>query len=240
LPPEPSVEGKRGRPAANRYDVEFIGDRKLRDSSRRGVAATVLAGRRERRSDEREGLEIVAGPGGLEVLDAVAVEALLGEFFDVDDLGGDEDGGLALLVGDGDFDEGLRIIVFGALEAHAAFGHVFAGDDFVAAFGMTNAGGISDSDARVLATIDAREGGFFGSRWRHGEDGATRLTLRLVSKLPSGLRAGGVNCARGRSDGLRQGRVVLRGVVRLSVERRWCSGRNGRRCGRSRWRRSGI
>src|SRR2546428_11316986 len=55
-------------------------------------------------------LEGVAGLGGFEVLDAAAEEALLGEFFGEDDLGGDEDGGLALMVGDGNFDEGLRII----------------------------------------------------------------------------------------------------------------------------------
>jgi hypothetical protein len=47
-------------------------------------------------------------------LDAAAEEALLGEVFDEDDLGGDEDGGLAGVVRDGDFGrkrerEGLRL-----------------------------------------------------------------------------------------------------------------------------------
>lgn len=112
-------------------------------------------------------------------MDAVAEEALLGKFFDEDDLGGDEDGGLAGLVGNGDVDEGLREIVLGALEADAAFGHVLAGDDVVSALGMTDTGGVIDLDARVFAAIGAREGGFFGNRRSHGEDGRARLADRV-------------------------------------------------------------
>ena len=91
-------------------------------------------------------------------MDAVAEEALLGEFFGEDDLGGDEDGGLAGLIGDGDVDEGLRIIFCAALEAQAAFGHVFALHHVVAAFGMADAGGVADLDARMLAAIGASRG----------------------------------------------------------------------------------
>src|SRR5882762_7663394 len=53
---------------------------------------------------EFPGLGIGAGVGACQVLDAAAVEALLGEFFGEDDLGGNENGGLTGLVGDGDFD----------------------------------------------------------------------------------------------------------------------------------------
>ena len=154
-------------------------------------------------------------------MDAVAEEALLGELLDEDDLGGDEDGGLALLVGDGDIDEGLGVIVFGAFEAQAALGHVLALDDVIAALGMADAGGVSDFDARVFAAIDARRGGFFLSGRRDGEDGA-----RFISRLS----------ARGASTGLRR-RRDLRGIMRLSVERR--RSRSERNCGSGR-RRKGI
>jgi hypothetical protein len=140
-------------------------------------------------------------------LDAVAEEMLLGEFFDVDDLGGDEDGGLAFLVGDGDFDEGLSVVVLGALEAEAAFGHVFAGDDVFAALGVADASGVVDFDARVLAAVGGRGGGFFGRGWRQGEDGGAGLVLVLRGnpRLPSGLRAGRENGGCGRSSGFRRG-----------------------------------
>ena len=87
-------------------------------------------------------------------MDAVAEELLLGEFLDEDDLAGDDDGGLAFFVGDGDVDEGLSVIVGAAFEAEAAAGHVLAGDDVVAALGMADAGGVADFDAGVLAAID--------------------------------------------------------------------------------------
>ena len=83
---------------------------------------------------------------------------MFGERFDEDDPGGDEDGGLAGLVRDGDFDEGLRVILLAALEAETAFGHVFAGDDVVSALGMTDAGGVADLNARVFAAINGRGG----------------------------------------------------------------------------------
>jgi len=120
-------------------------------------------------------------------LDAVAEEALLGEFFDEDDLAGDEDGGLAFLVRDGDLNEGLGVILFGAFEAQAALGHVLTGDDVFAAIGMTDAGGVADFDARMLAAVGAREGGFIGSGGRQGEDGGVRLPS-VVRRNPSWLR----------------------------------------------------
>ena len=111
-------------------------------------------------------------------MDAVAEEMLLGEFLDEDDLGGDEDGGLAFFVGDGDFDEGLRVIVRAALEAQAAFGHVLAGDDVFAALGMMDAGRVGDFDARMFAAVDARRGGFFLSGRREGEDSGAAGEMR--------------------------------------------------------------
>src|SRR5216684_8002537 len=144
------------------------------------------------------GLEIVAGPGGFDVLDAAAEEALFGEFFDEDDLGGDENGGLAGLVGNGDFDEGPGVIVFAALEAQAALGHVLAEDDVVSALLIANAGGVADFDAGVFAAIDALRGGFLLIGRRHGEDGR----LRLADMVTGWVGAGGV------SSGLRGARVL--------------------------------
>ena len=133
---------------------------------------------------QRGTLEEVAGLGELEVGDAVAEEALLGEFLDEDDLGGDEDGGLAGCVGNGDFDEGAIVVTLVAFEAQAAFGHVFADDDVIAAVGMVDAGGVTDLDANVLAAIDARMRRFL--RGRNGEDGGSRLTERL--RVGGGIR----------------------------------------------------
>jgi hypothetical protein len=157
---------------------------------------------------------VVAGLGGFEVFDAAAEEGLFRERFDEDDAGGDEDGGLAGVVGDGDFDQGLGVILLAALEAQAALGHVLAGDDFVAALGMTNAGGVGDFDARVPAAIGRRGGVCCGNGGRHGEDGGARLAGRVDS-------GGGVS----------------RGIVGLCVERR--SGRGGRRDGNGGWRLDG-
>ena len=125
-------------------------------------------------------------------MDAAAEEGLFGERFDEDDPGGDEDGGLAGLVGDGDFDEGLGVVPLAALEAQAAFGHVLAGYDFVSALGMTDAGGVADLNARVLAAIDARDGGFFGNRGRHGENGGLRLPDRVPDRAGAGEKEGGL------------------------------------------------
>ena len=119
-------------------------------------------------------------------MDAVAEKALLGKRFGEDDLGGDEDGGLAGLVRDGNFDERLRIIFCATLEAQAALGHVLTLDDVVAAFGMADASGVADFDARVLAAIGARRGcgwlrsggGLVWRRRRHGEDGSPIFGLR--------------------------------------------------------------
>jgi len=128
-------------------------------------------------------------------LDAAAVEALLGEFFGEDDLGGNENGGLAGLIGDGDFDESPGVIPLAALEAQAAPGHVLALDDVVAALGMADAGGVGDFDARMLAAIGARRGRrggrFFAGRRRHGEDGGEGLSDRV------GAGSGGVGAGSG-------------------------------------------
>lgn len=89
------------------------------------------------------------GFGELEVGDAVAEKLLLGEFLEEDDLGGDEDGGMAGNVGNGDFDEGAVVVALAAFEAQAAARHVLAGDDVVAAVGMADAGGVADFDGRA-------------------------------------------------------------------------------------------
>jgi len=122
-------------------------------------------------------------------LDAATEEALLGEFLGEDDLGGNENGGLAGLVGDCDFDEGLGVIPLAALETQAALGHVLALDDVIATPGMADADRVGDFDARMLAAIGARRSGLFVSRRSHREDGGLRLCWRLASRL----RAKGIN-----------------------------------------------
>jgi hypothetical protein len=48
MPPDPSVDDKRGRETATCYGVEFIGDREEAGGGMRGVAPTVLVGGRAR------------------------------------------------------------------------------------------------------------------------------------------------------------------------------------------------
>ncbi len=155
------------------------------------------AGRREEKKRSRletgvpgrKRLEIGAGLGGPEVLDAAAEEALLGEFLGEDDLGGNENGGLAGLVGDGDLDEGLGVIPLAALETQAALGHVLALDDVIAALGMADAGGVGNLDAGMLAAIGMRRGRLFASRRRLGDLVRTAACGSAGSSLRgSGLR----------------------------------------------------
>ena len=65
-------------------------------------------------SGQTRGLEVVGGFAELEVGDTVAEELLLGEFLEEDDLGGDEEGGLAGCIGNGDFDERAVVVTFAA------------------------------------------------------------------------------------------------------------------------------
>src|SRR6266446_2091008 len=69
---------------------------------------------------------------------------------------------------------------------------VLAGYDFVSALGMTDAGGVADLNARVLAAIDARDGGFFGNRGRQGENGGLRLPDRVPDRAGAGEKEGGL------------------------------------------------
>ena len=131
---------------------------------------------------------------------AVAEELLFGEFLDKDDVGGDEDGGLAGSVGNGNFDEGLLKVTLAAFEAQAAAGHVFALHDvvFVEA-GAVDARGVVDLDAGMLAAIGLRCNVLL--RRRQGENGDAGLAAgpreRLSDKIGGG-RASGVNrCLRG-------------------------------------------
>ena len=150
------------------------------------------------------GLEGVAGLGGEEVLDAAAEEALFGEFLGEDDLGGDEDGGLALLIGDGDFDERLGVIPLSALEAQATLGHVLALDNVIGALGMADTGGVADFDARMLAAVGGRSGGLLGSWRKRGEDGGLRLAFRATWKRAWRLAdRAGASRRSGRSGGWR-------------------------------------
>ena len=128
------------------------------------------------------------GFGELEVGDSVAEELLLRKLLGEDDLGGDEERGLARRVGNGDIDEGAVVVALAAFEAEAAARHVLAGDDVVAALGMTDAGGIVDPDARVLAAVDAGSVRFAGGR--QGEDGCARLVTSRGLRWSRGLRQG--------------------------------------------------
>ena len=89
-------------------------------------------------------LEGSTGLRGLEVLHAVAIELLFGELLNKDNLRGNEDRRLPLLVRNSDIDERPDVVVFAALEAQATFGHIFADDDVIAALGMADAGVVSD------------------------------------------------------------------------------------------------
>lgn len=129
---------------------------------------------------------------GLEVLHAVTEKLLLGELLDKDDLRGHKDRGLAGMVRRRDFDERVRIILLAAFEAQAAFGHVLAKDNLIAALGMANASGVADFHARVLTAVDGGRGGFF--RRRHRKYGGARLFklfgIGPVSGRGSGSEAG--------------------------------------------------
>ena len=116
-------------------------------------------------------------------MDAAAEEALLGELFSEDDLRGNENGGLAGLIRDGDFNERLGVIALAALETQAALGHVLALDDVIGAPGNANAGGVIHFDARMLAAIDARRGGFFAGERRRREGSGLRFALGITAKL---------------------------------------------------------
>ena len=138
------------------------------------------------------------GFGELEVGDAVAEELLLGKLLDEDDLGGDEDGGLAGCVGNGDFDEGAFVVALAAFETEAAARHVFAGDDVVAALGMADAGGVADFDARVLAAIDLGD-----IQLRRGRLERERQGCDCPEALHDKVGAGGIHRGLGRSRSLR-------------------------------------
>jgi len=116
-------------------------------------------------------------------LDAAAEEALLGELFGENNLRGNEDGGLAGLEGHGNFDKRLGVIPLAALETQAALGHVLALDDVIGAPGNANAGGVIHFDARMLAAIDARRGGFFAGERRRREGSGLRFALGITEKL---------------------------------------------------------
>ena len=116
-------------------------------------------------------------------MDAAAEEALLGELFGENNLRGNEDGGLAGLEGHGNFDKRLGVIPLAALETQAALGHVLALDDVIGAAGNTNAGGVVDFDARVLAAIGARRGGFFAGERRRCEGSSLRFALGITARL---------------------------------------------------------
>ncbi len=162
-------------------------------------------------------------------MDAAAVEALLGEFFGEDDLGGDENGGLAGLVGDGDFDEGPGVVTLAALEAQAALGHVLALDDVVAALRMADAGGVVHFDAGMLAAVGASGGrGWLRSGARYGEDGGLRFADG-VGRGAEEVRAGGDRVStRIGAGGAKVGGRIQRELRRLSVIRGWRRGVKGR------------
>jgi len=58
--------------------------------------------------------------------DAVSEEVEAGKFFDADDAGADENGGLAGIIGDGNFDSRVRFVTMAAAKTEAAFGNVVA------------------------------------------------------------------------------------------------------------------
>jgi hypothetical protein len=81
----------------------------------------------------------------------VAVEAGGGDGLGEDDADGDEDGAGAGSVGDGDFDAGALGVLIAAAEAEAAFGEIFADDDFLLKAAAADASEDARFDARAVA-----------------------------------------------------------------------------------------
>ena len=96
--------------------------------------------------------------------DAVAEEVEGGEFFDAADDGANEGGGLARVVGDGDFDGGVFLVAFATVKTEAAFGNVFTFDDLFA-------GGVqADTRGEVDASTDVAPHVLLAA-WREGRRG---------------------------------------------------------------------
>src|SRR5260221_5041119 len=98
------------------------------------------------------------------VADAVSEKAKAGKFFDADDAGADEDGGLAGVIGDGDFDGRVCFVTMAAAKTEAAFGNVVALDDVFAGGTEPDAGDEVDASADVATQIEFAAGGEFGLR----------------------------------------------------------------------------
>src|SRR5260370_31195152 len=170
--------------------------------------------------------EGVAGLDGFKVLDSVAEELLLGKLFNEDDLGGHEDRRLAGLIGHGDFDERLRVVLSAAFEAQAALGHVLAKDYVITLLGMANASGVCDFDARMLAPLSPGAGRFLRSR--QSQDGAALLLARIGTSRVRG-RTSGWRVRQRRRCG-RRGERKRRGAgLRRGRSRRKCRGQCVRR-----------
>src|SRR5438034_9582538 len=86
--------------------------------------------------------------------DAVSEEVDAGKFFDADDACADEDGGLAGVIGDGDFDGRVLFVTMAAAKREAAFGNVVALDDVFAGGIEPNAGDEIDASADVATQIE--------------------------------------------------------------------------------------
>ena len=96
--------------------------------------------------------------------DAVSEEVEAGKFFDADDACADEDGGLAGVIGDGDFDGRICFVTMAAAKTEAAFGNVVAFDDVFTGWIEPDAGDEVDASADVATQIEFAAGGKFGLR----------------------------------------------------------------------------
>ena len=76
------------------------------------------------------------------------------EFFDAADGGADEDGSLAGIIRNSDFDRGVFVVAPAAAEAETAFGNIVAFDDVLASRTEANAGNEMDACANVAAQIN--------------------------------------------------------------------------------------
>src|SRR5579859_412469 len=85
--------------------------------------------------------------------DAVAEEAQSGKLFDAADLRGNENGGLAGRVRNGDFNRRTFGILFAAAEAEAALGDVVALDDFFVRVIQADTSGETDAGADMASAI---------------------------------------------------------------------------------------
>src|SRR5215472_6375564 len=129
-------------------------------------------------------LKSVAGRDGLEEGHAIAEEILFLKLLRENDLGRNENGGLAGAVRRSDFNQRLLVIPCASLKPQSAAGDVLALHKFILAVWMPDQGDVIDSDARILAAIRLPNIGCVRGRG-NGEDGSGSSGRQLYGQRSS-------------------------------------------------------